>query len=52
MSDMHFKKSGFTYSTCEPYKNLKKQEIHSVFIKMNWIKLVFNMLWLIEILKI
>ena len=35
ISDMDFKKFGFTYSTCGPYRNLKKQEIPSVFIKMN-----------------
>ena len=29
-------------------KNFKKLEIHDIFIKTNWIKLVFNM----EILKI
>ena len=49
-----------SYSGCGPffkktrkvYKNLKKQEIHDIVIKMNWIKLVFNMTWLTEILKI
>ena len=51
-------KSGFTYSACGPLtksnerifkENLKKQEeIHDIFIKMNWIKFVFNMAWLME----
>ena len=51
-------KSGFTYSACRPLtkskerifkENLKKQEeIHDIFIKMNWIKFVFNMAWLME----
>ena len=45
---------GFTYSACGPFtKNKeKKQENNDVFIKANWIKLVFNMKWFIEILKI
>ena len=34
------------------FKNLKKQEIQTIFTKMNLIKLVFNMIWLMEILKI
>ena len=29
--------------TKKEYKSLKKQEIHDIFIKMNYIKLVFNM---------
>ena len=29
----------------------KKQEIHDTFIKINEIKLAFNMTWLMEILK-
>ena len=51
-------KSGFTYRACGPLtkskerifkENLKKQEeIHDIFIKMNWIKFVFNMAWLME----
>ena len=32
-------------------KNLKKQEIHDIFIKTN-LKLIFNMTWLMEISKI
>ena len=34
------------------FKNLKKQEIQAVFTKMNLIRLVFSMTWLMEILKI
>ena len=52
-------KSGFTYSACgiftktkKEFKNLKKQEIQTIFAKMNLIKHVFNMIWLMEILKI
>ena len=34
------------------FKNLKKQEIQTIFIKMNLMKLVSNMIWPMEILKI
>ena len=33
-------------------KNLKKQEIHDIFIKVNYIELVFNVTRLMEVLKI
>ena len=57
---MHLRQLGFTYSVCGPftkktkkeYKNSKKQKIHDIFMKTNWIKLVFKMRWLMEILKI
>ena len=65
MPEMHLRQpargalhAGFTYSACGPFtknkefKNLKKQEIQAIFTKMNWIKHAFNMIWLIEILKI
>ena len=62
MPEMHFKQPGFTYSDCEPFtknkerkqklKKKKKQEMQNIFAELNWIKLVFNMIWLIEILKI
>ena len=59
MPEMHLKQPGFTYSTCGPFtkkkkefKNLKKQEIQAIFTKMNLIRLVFNMTWFMEILKI
>ena len=58
MPEMHLKQPGFTYSACGPFtknkefKNLKKQEIQILFIKMNLIKPVFNIIWLMEILKI
>ena len=41
MLDMHLRQPGFTYTVCgvqntkKEYKNLKKQEIHDTFIKMN-----------------
>ena len=34
------------------FKNLKKQEIQTIFTKMNLIKPVFNMIWHMVILKI
>ena len=58
MPEMHIKQSEFTYIVCGPFtknkesKNLKKQKIHNKFIKTNYIKLVLNMTWLMEILKI
>ena len=43
MPEMHLRQPGFTYSACEPFTkktnkesiNLKKQEIHNIFIKTN-----------------
>ena len=58
MFEMHLKQPGFTYSACGPFtknkefKNLKKQEIQAIFTKMNLIRLVFNMIWHMGILKI
>ena len=58
MPEMHSKQPGFTYSACGPFtknkefKNLKKQEIQAIFTKMNLIRLAFNMIWLMVILKI
>ena len=59
MPKMHLRQPGFTYSACGPFtknrkefKNLKKQEIQAIFTKINWIKHAFNMIWLMEILKI
>ena len=50
--DLHIVLVDHLQKTKNEYKNLEKQEIHDIFIKINWIKLVFNMKWLIEILKI
>ena len=59
MLEMHLKQPGFTYSSCGPFtktkkesKNLKTQEIQAKFTKMNLIRLVFNMIWHMEISKI
>ena len=56
MPEMHLKQPRFTYSACNPFtkikkelKNLKKQEIQILFVKMNLIKPVFNVVWLMEI---
>ena len=49
MPEMRLKQPEFKFSTSGPKKNkkkirkLKKQIIHDIFIKMNQIKLVFNM---------
>ena len=37
--------------TNKEFKNLCRQEIQIMFTRMNWIKLAFNMIWLMEILK-
>ena len=59
MPEMHLKQPGFTYSafgdllkTKKEFKNLKEQEIQTIFTKMKLIKFAFNMIWHIEILKI
>ena len=38
--------------TKKEFKNLKKQETQNIFTEMNLIKVVFNMIWLMKILKI
>ena len=59
MAEMHLKQPRFTYSACGPFtknkgriQNLKKQKTQTIFTKMNLIKHVFSMIWLMEILKI
>ena len=59
LPDTHLKQPGFTYSTCGPFtknkeriQKLKKQEMQTIFTKMNFIRLVFNMTFLMGILKI
>ena len=58
MPEMHLREAGFTYSACGPFpknkeriKNLKNQEIQNIFIKTNYIKPAFNMIWLMVILR-
>ena len=57
MPEMHLKQPGFTYSACRPFTKKKKEfkyskklEILTIFTKINLIKLVFSMIWLMEIL--
>ena len=59
MPEMHLRQPVFTYSVCRPFtknkeriKNLKKQVIQDIFIKKNQIKFIFNMIQLIDIVKI
>ena len=59
MPEMHLKQPGFTYIACGPFtqkkkelKSLCKVEIEILFIKINLIKLVFNMVWLMANQKI
>ena len=64
MPEMYLRQPGFTYSACGPTtkineriqkkkkENLEKQGIQAIFIKMNLIRLVFNIIWLMGILKI
>ena len=48
--EMHLRQPGFTYSPCGPFT--KTKERIQTFIKANYIKLVLNMTWLIEILQV
>ena len=56
--EMLLKQPGFTDSACDPFpknkelENLFKLEIQILFKKMNLMKLVFNMIWLMENHKI
>ena len=56
MLEMHLKQPGVLadhlLKTKKEFRNLKKQEIQTIFTKVNLIRLVFNMTWLTEILKI
>ena len=42
----------YLIKTKREFKKLKKQDIQDIFIKTNKIQLVFNMTWLMDILKI
>ena len=52
MPEMHLKQLGFTYSACGPFtknkERIKKfmQTIQIIFTKIIFIKLVFDMIWL------
>ena len=57
MPEMHLKLPGFTYNACGPFIKIKKKEwkkkkeTRDIFIKTNQIRFVFNIIWLMEILK-
>ena len=59
MPEIHLRQPGFNYSDRGPFTkkkekiiHLKKQDHQDIFIKMNYIKIVFNITWVMEILKI
>ena len=59
MPEMHLKQPGFTYSACGPFTKKKERiekfiqtENTNFFIKLNLIKLAFNMIWLMVNQKI
>ena len=59
MPEMHLRQPPFVYSACGPFtrhkeriNNLNVQVIRSIFIEMNLIKLVFNTILLMQIIKI
>ena len=59
MPEMHLRQPQFVYSACgllldikKEFKNLNKQVIRVIFIEMNLIKLVFNTILLMLIIKI
>ena len=54
MPQMHLKQTGFTYSARGPFTKNKERirKFKTIFIKMNLIRLAFNMTWLMEIIKI
>ena len=60
MPEMCLRQPGFAYSACRPFTKIKERikkfketgDSRYIFIKMNQIKLLFNMIWLMDILKI
>ena len=58
--EMHLKQPGFTYSACGPFSKNKERiqkfketgDTSYILKKKNFIRLVFNMIWHMEILKI
>ena len=59
MLEMHLKQPGFTYSACGPFTKTKQRicslcrlEMQILFKKMNLIKHVFNMIWLMAKQKV
>ena len=59
MSEMHLRQSQFVYSACGPFtrhkeriKKFKQTGVRVIFIEMSSIKLVFNTVLLMQIIKI
>ena len=59
MPKMHLKQLAFTYSACglftknkERFQKFKETGDTSYIYKMNLIRLIFNIIWFMEILKI
>ena len=58
MPEMHLKQSRFTYSACRSFTKNKeriqkfKETGDTNYTKMNLIRLVFDMTWFMDILKI
>ena len=59
MPETHIKQPRFTYSACGPFtknteriQKFKETGILAIFAKANLIKLLFNVIWLMGILKI
>ena len=60
MPEIYLKELGFICDACNPLNKNKERirkikvigDIQDIFIKANQIKVVFNMIWLLEILKI
>ena len=58
MPEMNLNQPGFTFvlvgnllKTKKEFRNLKEQDIQTIFTKTKLIRLVFNITWLMEILK-
>ena len=52
MPEMHFKQPGLIFSACGTFTKNKERIKKTIFTKMSLIRLVFNMIWIMEILKI
>ena len=50
MPEIHLKLPRFTYSACGPFT--KNKERTQIFKEINEIRLAFNIIWLMKILKI
>ena len=57
MPEMHLRQPRLTYNACDHFletkkrhKYFKRQRVHDISIKLNQIKLAFNMTWIMEVL--